>query len=154
MGLNQRWGRLAAGVVLTHIVCIACAAPDSTGAAQAPQAQEASVGVSPISAEARCDGPRDIQLKLTWRIDDPGLRDRAQVLEFSLLRHDFDTSRGRFQVEVAPGATEHMFRARLAAETVYHWRVKLPAAGDEPPVVSESASFIPSGCPGADSPDG
>lgn len=157
MGLGSLGGRLAAGVVLTHIVCSACAAPENTGAAQAPLAQEAgagSVGLSPLSAEARCDGPRDFQLKLTWRIDDPGFRNRAQVLEFSLLRQDFDSSPGRFQVEVPPGVTEHTFRAKLATATVYHWRVRLPSAGDAPQVVSESASFVTTGCPGADFPDG
>jgi hypothetical protein len=156
MGLRQGCGRLVAGAVATHIVFSACAAPE-TGVAQAPQAQEASTGkagISPLSAEARCSGPRDFQLQLKWRIDDPGLRNRAQVLEFSLLRQDFDSSPGRVEVEVVPGVTEHTFRPKLAVETVYHWRVKLPAEGDGAQVVSESASFIASGCPGADFPDG
>jgi hypothetical protein len=101
-------------------------------------------------SRARCLGPRDFEVDLAWTLTSGAARGRAQVLEVSLLRHDFDDAHRRYRAELAPGVESHRFRAPLAGETVYHWRLRLPAADGAPELVTGTASFVTPSCPGAD----
>lgn len=135
---GRGWAAFAAALALA-----CCSVTSASGGDRSGEG-----GVSLLGARARCafEDPTLVEVDFRWELRDESLRDRPIRLELALRADQLGGGRDSFHVDLPPGAEAHRYRGRLFGETVYHWRVAGPAAGDAPAFASGTGSFTAPSC--------
>jgi hypothetical protein len=84
-----------------------------------------SEGVTLLGEQAHCSSadPTQVEATFSWSFDQPMPQHRRMWLEIALRPDDFGTDHAIARIALEPGTNRYVYRERMLAETVHHWRI-------------------------------